>query len=356
MKAIVIYEHGAVDKLILENLPDPEVKEGDVLVEIKACALNHLDIWTRKGLPNLKLKYPHILGCDISGAVKKCGSKVQSVKEGQRVIVAPGFSCGTCDYCLRGEDNMCRYYGIYGENCNGGYAEFICVPEKNIIPISKKLSWAEAAALPLTFLTAWHMLVTKAQIKESDWVLVLAAGSGVGSAAVQIAKLFGTKVIATASSEDKLELAKKLGADFVVNYREEDFSLKVKEITAKRGVDIVFEHTGEATWEKSILSLAKGGPLVTCGATTGYEAKTDLRHIFFRQLKIVGSTMGRRDELDIIVQYADEGKLKPVVDKVFPLEKAAEAHQYVEDRKQFGKVVLEMCPPPSTATPNSLLS
>ncbi len=340
MKAIVIYEHGGIDKLQLVNLATPVPSETEVLIEIKACALNHLDIWIRQGLPNLKLKYPHILGCDISGVIKKCGSQVKSVKEGERVIVAPGFSCGNCEYCVRGEDNMCRYYGIYGEHVSGGYAEFICVPEKNAIPISKKLSWVEAAALPLTFLTAWHMLVTKAHVKEGDWVLVLAAGSGVGSAAVQISKLFGAQVIATASTQDKLDLAKKLGADYVVNYKEEDFSLKVKEITNKRGVDIVFEHTGAHTWEKSIVSLAKGGTLVTCGATTGYEAQTDLRHIFFRQLKIFGSTMGRRGELDTIIQYVEKGKLKPIVDKVFPLEKAREAHRYLEDRKQFGKVVL----------------
>ena len=342
MKAIVIYKHGGPEVLQLEDLAEPIPKENEVQVQIKACALNHLDIWIRKGLPNLKLKYPHILGSDMAGVVTKCGSRVKTINVGERVLIAPGFSCGTCDYCLRGEDNMCRFFGIYGEHVSGGYTEFICVPEKNLIPIPKKLSWAEAAALPLTFLTAWHMLVTKAQVKEGDWVLVLAAGSGVGSAAVQIAKLFGAKVIATASSEVKLDVAKKLGADYVVNYKEEDFSLKAKEITNKRGVDIVFEHTGAATWEKSILSLAKGGTLVTCGATTGYDAQTDLRHIFFRQLKIVGSTMGRRDELDMIVQYAEEGKLKPVVDKVFPLEKAAEAHQYVEDRKQFGKVVLQV--------------
>ncbi|MBI2609017.1 MAG: zinc-binding dehydrogenase [Deltaproteobacteria bacterium] len=341
MKAWVIYEHGGVEKLLFEDVPSPVPKPTEVLVEIKACALNHLDIWVRKGLP-IKITYPHILGCDIAGIVKEVGGEVKNVKKGSKVLISPGLPCYECEKCREGKDNECPHYGIVGETISGGYAELISVSEKNILPFPKNYSFTEAAAIPLTFVTAWHMLVAKGKIKKGDWVLVLAAGSGVGSAAIQIAKLFHAHVIATASTEEKLDLAKSLGADFVINYREEDFSKKVKELTHKRGVDIVFEHTGSTTWEKSIKSVCNNGVIVTCGATTGYEAVTDLRHVFFRQLSILGSTMGTYSELKEILKYVDQGKLKPVVDKVFPFAQVKQAHQYMENRKQFGKIVLEM--------------
>ncbi len=342
MKAVVIHEHGGVEKLIAQELSDPKIKEDEVLVEIKACALNHLDIWVRKGIPWLKLKYPHILGSDIAGVIKEVGSRVTHLKVGDKALLYPGVSCGYCKMCLQGRDNLCRLYGILGKTCSGGYAELISVPAKNVLPFPKEYSFVEAAAIPLTFLTAWHMLVAKAKVSLGDWVLVLAAGSGVGSAAIQIAKLFGAKVIATASTSEKLKKAKELGADHVFDYTKEDLAREARKLTGKRGVDIVVEQVGSSTWEKSILVVRNEGVIVTCGATSGYEAKTDLRHVFFRQIQILGSTMGSHWELFEILKYVDEGKLRPIVDKVFPLSQVKEAHQYLEERKQFGKVVLEI--------------
>ncbi|MBI2026532.1 MAG: zinc-binding dehydrogenase [Deltaproteobacteria bacterium] len=333
MRAIVINKHGGPEVLEWVDIPKPKLQSHETLVQIKACSLNHLDIWVRLGLPNLRLKYPHILGSDISGVL---------VGSGEEVVVCPGINCGQCEACQKGRDNECEKYGILGETTNGGYSQYIAVDSNKVVKKPKNLSFVEAASYPLTFMTAWHMLVAKAKIKKDDWVLVLASGSGVGSAAVQISKLFDAKVIATASTQSKLDHAKSLGADEVINYKEEDFSCRVREITQKRGVDIVFENTGKATWGQSIKSVKKYGVIVTCGATSGYEALLDLRHVFFRQLSILGSTMGTFDEFKKITKYMSEGKLKPVVDRVFPLEQAREAHQYLEDRKQFGKVVLTM--------------
>ena len=342
MKSIFINQHGDESVLQYGELPEPIASAGRVLVEIKACALNHLDLWVRRGLPALKLPMPHILGSDISGVVAQVGAGVSYVKVGQEVVLSPGVSCSHCEHCLSGSDNNCREYGVLGEHLHGGYAQFIAVPAQNIIPKPSNLNFIGAAAFPLTFLTAWHMLVANCQVRPGDWVLILAAGSGVGVAAIQIAKLHNAIVIAAAGSDVKLEKAKTLGADFLINYEKQDFREEVRELTGKRGVDIIFEHVGEKTWDDSIKSLANGGRIVTCGATTGHRAVTDLRYVFFKNLKIFGNLMGSKSELLRIAEFFKMGKFRPVIDRVLPLAEAAEAHRIVANREQFGKVVLEI--------------
>lgn len=340
MKAVVINEHGGTDVLRYTEYPDPQVEPGKVIVEVKSCALNHLDLWCRRGLPGIEFTFPHILGSDVSGVVKQVGEGVTNVEPGDRVLVAPGISCMHCEYCLSGQDNLCHSYHVLGYGCPGGYAQYLKIPSVNAVPIPGDLSFDEAAAIPLVFLTAWHMLVTRAKLKAGETVLVHAAGSGVGSAAIQIAKLVGGRVFATASTEEKLMKARDLGADEIINYSERDFAAEVRRLTSKRGVDVVIEHTGMATWEKSILSLCGNGRLVTCGATTGYQAQLDLRHVFARHLNILGSYMGAKHELLQVLKFFATGQLRPVIDRVLPLSEAAAAHQSLEHRAQFGKVIL----------------
>ncbi len=342
MKSVYINQHGDESVLQYGELPDPVAGPGQVLVEIKACALNHLDLWMRRGVPAIKVKMPHILGSDISGVVAQTGAGVMHVQVGQEVVLSPGVSCGHCHACLSGFDNNCREYGVLGEHVPGGYAQLIAVPSPNIIPKPANLNFFEAAAFPLTFLTAWHMLVTQCQVRPGEWVLVLAAGSGVGVAAIQIAKLHNATVIAAAGSDAKLEKAQTLGADFCINYEKKNFREEARTITGKRGVDIVFEHVGEKTWEDSIKSLANGGRLVTCGATTGYRAVTDLRYVYFKNLKIFGNLMGSKSELLHLTEFFKTGQLRPVIDRVLPLADAREGHRLLAQREQFGKVVLEV--------------
>ena len=341
MKAIVLREHGGPEVLRVEELPDPEPGAGEARVRVAACALNHLDVWVRKGLPGLKRPYPFILGCDVAGTVDKIGEGLRGVAIGDEVIVNPGLSCGRCRECLAGRDNLCRDYGILGEHRDGGYAQLLVVPAQNLLAAPARLSVVERAAFPLTFLTAWQMLVDKARVQPGETVLVHSAGSGVGVAAVQIARLFGASVIATAATEEKLARAKELGAEHGL-LSTGDVLDGVKRITGKRGVDVVFEHTGAATWPTSILACARGGRIVTCGATSGFDARTDLRHVFFRQISILGSTMGSKGALFPLLDHAAAGRLRPIVDRVFPMEAVAEAHQRLEGRAQFGKIVLQM--------------
>ena len=338
MKAVVIHEFGGPEKLTYEEIEAPKPGEQDVLVQVKACAMNHLDIWVRGGL--LKLPMPHILGSDVSGLIAEVGSGVTDLNIGESVLISPGLSCGCCENCLKGRDQFCPEYGIIGENTWGGYAEYVRVPRANILPFPENLGFEEASCVPLTFLTAWEMLVRKAEVKAGDQVLVLAAGSGIGVAAIQIARLFGATVIAAASTDAKLKRAEELGAEYTINYKERDFSEAVKSITRKRGVDIVVEHTGQATWEKSLRAVKWGGTIVTCGATSGYNGKTDLRHLFFRQLRILGSTMGSKGDLFEIVKWVRKGRLKPVLDEVFALKDAGKGHLKMASRAQFGKIVL----------------
>jgi NADPH:quinone reductase-like Zn-dependent oxidoreductase len=340
VKAVVFHEHGGIDKLRYEDRPDPTMKDNEALIRIKACALNHLDLWGRVGLPGVRIPLPHISGSDICGEVVSTGKLVSKAGPGDVVMISPGLSCGACEYCLSGRDSMCRSYRIIGYQVDGGYAELISVPEVNLIPKPEWLKPGDAAAIPLVFMTAWHMLVTRAGISPTDVVLILAAGSGVGSAAIQIAKLWGARVIATAGSEDKLRLAKELGADELINHSQQDLAEEARRITNRRGVDIVLEHVGTATWEKSIKSLAVGGRMVTCGATTGYAGQTDIRYVYSRQLSILGSYMASKAELLKVVDLVRQRRLKPVVDKIYPLADAAKAQERMEKREHFGKIVL----------------
>jgi NADPH:quinone reductase-like Zn-dependent oxidoreductase len=342
MQGIVFSEHGGPDVLRYTEMRDPHISAYEVLVRVRACALNHLDLWVRRGLPGVPIPLPHIPGSDISGEVARVGEKVSGVEVGERVLLSPGISCGHCVHCLKGNDNFCRQYTLIGYMVDGGCAEYVAAPAVNVIPIPANLTFEEAAAVPLVFLTAWHMLITRAQLKPAETVLVLAAGSGVGSAAIQIAKATGARVIATAGSEFKLQKAKELGADEVLLHTMKHFSREVKRLTERRGVDVVVEHVGEATWKESLASLAVGGRLVTCGATTGYEGSIDLRYLFSRHISILGSYMGSKAELYSVLDLVGRGLVKPVIDRVMPLAQASEAHARLERREQFGKIVLHV--------------
>ena len=340
MKAAVIHEHGGPEVLRLQDVADPTPGPAEVLVRVRACALNHLDVWNRKGLAGRSPTFPHILGNDIAGELEALGSPVAGLEPGQRVMLSPGTSCGRCRMCLAGEDNSCRQYRVLGLQVPGGYAQRVVCPAANVIPLPSAFSFEEAAAFPLVFLTAWRMLVTRAEVRLGEDVLVWAAGSGVGMAAVQIAKVFGARVIATAGTEAKLEQARFLGADDVINHRTADVVAEVRRLTGKKGVDVVIEHVGEATWERSILSLAHRGRLVTCGATTGPRGMTELRHLFSKQLSLMGTYMGSKAEL---LQAADlffARRLRTVVHAVLPLAEARHAHEIMEASEHFGKIVL----------------
>jgi NADPH:quinone reductase-like Zn-dependent oxidoreductase len=340
MKAIVFTAHGGPEVLKYMDAPDLTPRSNEVVVRVKACALNHLDLWVRRGIPGVPFPLPHIPGSDIAGEIAQIGADVTTVRVGQKVVLAPGVSCGKCAACVSGMDNRCRQFTNLGYMIDGGCAEFVRVPEVNCLPYPENLSFEEAASIPLVFQTAWHMLVARAELQPGEDVLVLGAGSGVGSAAIQIAKFFGARVIATAGNDEKLQKAKELGADYLINHKTQKIREEVRRISNKRGVDVVFEHVGTATWDESIASLAAGGRLVTCGATTGYDAKIDLRFLFSRQLSLLGSYMGTKAELQTVMKLVAAGKLKPVVDRIFPLAEAAAAHAYLESSSQFGKVVL----------------
>ncbi|MCG3114157.1 MAG: zinc-binding dehydrogenase [Candidatus Manganitrophus sp. SA1] len=340
MKAVRFHRFGEIDTLIYEEVPTPKAGPGEAVVQVKACALNYLDLWIRQGVPAYKIQLPHIPGSDVAGIVAEVGPGAEGSSVGQRVVIAPGLSCFRCAYCLSGRDNLCDQYRIFGAGTDGGYAEFAKAPAANLIPIPDGISFEEAAAFPITFVTAWHMLITRAALKPGQDLLVLAGGSGVGSAAVQIGKLAGARVIVTASTPKKLDQARQLGADLLINYAERDFSREVFKMTKGRGVDVVFEHVGPATFGKSIVSLAKNGTLVTCGATTGPTTELDLRHVFWKDLSILGARTGTRAEMETVARLVGERKLKPIVDSVYPLSKAREAQEKMQSRDLFGKVIL----------------
>lgn len=337
MKAVRFHEHGGHDVLRVEAAPDPEPRPGHAIVRVRACALNHLDLWQRRGLARVRFPLPHISGSDVSGEVVDA----ESLPAGTRVIVQPGVSCGICQACVSGRDNFCPRYDVLGNMSDGGYAELVRVPLANLVPMPDHIGFVAAAAFPLTFLTAWHMLVTLARVRPGESVLVLAAGSGVGQAAIRIARFLGARVIATAGSNEKVSRARVIGADDAINHGHPQWSAAVKELTGGRGVDVVVEHVGQATWEQSVRSVTRGGRVVTCGATTGFAASLDLRHLFARQLSLLGSYMGTKGELIEATRLFFAGRLEPVVDRTFPLERAAEAQQRMERREQFGKIVLE---------------
>lgn len=341
MKAAYITGTGGLDLLTVGELADPAPEAGEVVVRVKAAGLNHLDLWVRRGLPNLKLAFPHVLGGDAAGIVEKTGALVGHVKPGDEVVVYPGLSCLRCERCLGGWESLCREYRILGEHVWGTHAELVKVPGANVFPKPKSLSWKEAGAAPLVFTTAWQMAVHRARITVGETVLVHAAGSGVGMAAIQIARLVGARVIATAGSREKLEEAKRLGADEAISYRDADWAKQVKALAGKNGVDVVLDSVGAAIWEDSLRCLTWGGRFVTCGSTSGHDVRVDLRQVFYRQLQILGSTMGSKRDFPGILALLGEGKLRAVVGKSFRLDDAASAYAYLESRKGFGKVVLE---------------
>jgi len=339
MKAIRIHQFGGPEVLKYEDVPDPQPRHDQVLVRVRACAMNHLDIWVRKGVPGVT--FPRILGSDIAGEVVSAGDYVSGITSGQRVLLAPMTFCGVCPKCTSGQQNFCPQFGVLGARVDGGDCELMVVPRVNVIPIPDSLNFDEAASVPLVFLTAWHMLVARAGLRPGHTVLVLGAGSGVGSAAIQICKLFNATVITTAGNDAKLARARELGADYGIDHYKQKISDEVKRITNKVGVDIVFEHVGPATWQESLKSLKPGGTVVTCGATTGREAQIDLNFLYSRQQSYLGSFMGNMADLYEVLGHVFAGRLKPVVDRTFPLSEAADAHRYLESSEMFGKVVLK---------------
>lgn len=338
MKAVRIHQFGGPEVLRYENVPDPKPRKDQVLIHVRACALNHIDLWVRKGLPGVNL--PHILGTDTAGEIVEVGEYVTHLKPGQRVLVAPMHFCNHCVKCVAGLQNQCREFTVYGNGVDGGNCELFAVPAVNAIPIPDWLDFNEAASVPLVFVTAWHMLTGRAAIRPGQTVLVLGANSGVGIAAIQIARLFHARVITTAGDERKMELARELGADFVINHYQQKISQEVRKITNFAGVDIVIEHVGPATWEESVRSLKPGGTLVTCGATTGPKVDIDLRFLFSRQLSLLGSYMGTMSELNEVLGHIFARRLKPVIDHTFPLKEVRAAHEYMEKSQMFGKIVL----------------
>lgn len=335
MQAVRFHCHGGPEVLQLEEVPDPEARAGYAIVRVRACALNHLDLWQRRGMERVRIPLPHISGSDVAGEVVEGSGPFAA---GARVFVYPGLSCGVCRACLEGRENFCAQFSVLGYLSDGGYAEFVSVPEKNLVAIPDDLEFVAAAAFPLTFLTAWHMLA-RANLQAGDVVLVLAGGSGVGQAAIQIARALGARVLAT-SGPAKLERTHALGAEAVFDHYASDFAREARAATRGRGVDIVIEHVGQTTWDRSVRSLARGGRLVTCGATTGPQATVDLQHLFARQLSLLGTYMGSKPELLAAADLFFRGKIRPVIDQVLPLREAAAAQARLEAGEQFGKIVL----------------
>ena len=338
MKAVVIRQFGGPEVLRYDELPDPKPRKDQVLIRVKACAMNHLDLWVRNGLPSVKL--PRIPGSDIAGEIVEVGEYVTGLHAGQRVLLAPMHFCNHCEQCVAGRQNMCREFTVLGNGVDGGDCELMAIPTVNVIPIPDSLGFNEAASVPLVFLTAFHMLTGRASIRPGQTVLVLGANSGVGTAAIQVAKLYHAIVIATAGDERKMQKARELGADFVINHYHQKIGEEVHKITSKAGVDIVIEHVGQATWNESMKSLKPGGTLITCGATTGSQAAIELRFLFARQLSVLGSYMGTLGELHEVLKHVFSGRLKPVVDRTFPLKDIRAAHEYMEKSQMFGKLVL----------------
>jgi len=342
MKAVLFREHGGPEVLSYEDLPEPTIGPEDVRVRVKACALNHVDIWIRQGNPAYPMTLPHVPGSDAAGIVEQVGGHVDSVTVGQRVFVSPGISCWKCDQCLAGRDNLCRSYGLVGAKTHGSYAEYLKVPFRNVLPIPENLSFEQAAAFPLVSMTASHMLFALAGLQHGETVLIMGAGSGVGSMAVQMAKLAGARVMATVGSDDKIPRAVILGADAVINHTKEKVSERAKLLTEGHGVDVVIEHIGPEVWDTCLDSLARCGRLITCGATTGGEVKLNLRFVFARQLTIKGAYMGTRAELVKASELMGQGRLTSVIDRTFPLHEARAAQELMLSRRFFGKILLTM--------------
>ncbi len=341
MKAIRIHEHGGTEVLKVEEMPIPEIESDEVLIRVEAAALNHLDLWVRRGIPGVPL--PIIMGSEAAGEVIRVGERAHNrfgLKVGDHVFNIPIHSCGHCAYCLSGQENLCPEFKIPGESMSGVQAEYITVPAAYVYKRPDNLSWSETAAFPLAGMTAYHMLVQKAQVKPEHTVLVYGASSGVGSSAVQIAKAFGATVITTVGSAEKARQAEQLGADYVIRYDQQAVGKVVKELTNGQGVDVVIEHPGQATWKESLRALKIGGKLVTCGATTGPKVEIDIRALFIKHQQIIGSTMGTRKDIIELVNLIERGKFKPIIASEFMFEEVAKAHEFLEKGQAFGKVVL----------------
>jgi len=339
MKAVRLHEPGSVDGYVYEDAPDPSPGPGEVLVRVRAAALNHLEAWAAK-MPAGRSQPPRILGSDVAGVVAGIGAAVEGLREGDEVLLHPGVSCGRCEACLGGEDNLCPRYHLLGQGRDGGLAEYVAVPASNVAAKPKTLSFEEAASIPLVFTTALHMILTRARLRFGETVLVNAAGSGVGVAALQVAKLHGAHVIASAGSDAKLEKALALGADEVINYATHDLAEEARRLTGGRGVDMVVENVGSDIFEKSVRALARNGRVVTCGATAGQDATLNVTRFFLAQQTIYGSFMGTKAELLRYLPCFEDGRLRAVVDRVYPLADAREAVSRLLHREQFGKVVL----------------
>lgn len=341
MRAVVYDNYGDPSVLRTTEIPRPVPGPGEVLVRVKACGLNGYDLMAREGSYKPNEQFPHVLGGDISGTVAAYGPGCEeTLPIGEHVILYWVKSCGHCETCLRGFPTTCLNYKYLGAHLEGGYADYTVVPEQNLISIGSYDDWAKAAALPMAYGTSWHMLVTRAQLAPGETILIQAAGSGIGLAALQIAKLSGARIIASASSDEKLDRAKAMGAEHVINYRTNNLYDEVMRITAKRGVDVVFEHVGGEMWGDVVRSVTRNGRIVTCGGTAGYQVSMNIAHVFHKQLSILGSNSATRWEVQQLTQLLLTGQLDPVVDRVFTLEEAREAHEYLGDRRQFGKVVL----------------
>ena len=338
MKAIRIHEHGGADALKWDDIPEPELSVNQVLVDIKATSLNHLDIWVRKGIPGVPL--PLITGSDAAGIISEVGDGVKKSRIGEKVMIQPLIFCGKCASCNKGKENLCKSMGIMGENCQGVNAERIIVEESQAIPFPDQLSFEAAASFALVAQTSFQMLVRRANLQAGEFVLIWGASSGVGSMGIQIAKVKGATVIAISGTNEKCEKAGLLGADHILNYKTDDIFSEVKSLTNGKGIDVVFEHVGQETWNISMKSLARGGRVVTCGATTGFKANLNLTHLFFKQQSILGSTMGSKSSFEGALTLLNEGKIKPVIDRIFPISEIQSAHEYLESSMQFGKVVL----------------
>jgi NADPH:quinone reductase-like Zn-dependent oxidoreductase len=340
LKAALFREHGGAEKILYEDYRDPAIGPGEALVRVRACALNQVDMLLLDGRFPPPEGLPHVNGCEVTGTIEAIGAGVAGLRTGQRVIVFPGFSCGSCEYCVRGERTVCVRYGYLGAHKDGGYAELVRVPAANVLSLPDAISFESGAAVPLAMLTSWHALVAQAEVRPGQTVLVQAAGSGVGSAAIQIARLCGARVITTVGSDDKIEFARALGAEQVVNYRTQDFVEETRKWTGKRGVDVVVEHIGGETFERSVYALTRLGKLVTIGSHDTHWGRLDLRHVYSKNLRIVGTNLGTILELQQVLDHVVAGRLAPVIDRAFALKDTRVAVQHVLDRKNKGKVLL----------------
>lgn len=342
MKAAVIYEHGELDCVRIEEVAEPKADRDEVILQVKSAALNHLDIWTRKGRPGLNLTMPHILGCDAAGVVVAVGDDVTNVKIGNEVVLNPALSCGLCEYCNRGEHSQCNSFGIVGMSRPGTFAQYVAVPTRNIHSKPAYMNFDQAGSFALTYMTAWRMLITKAQLQAGQTILIHGIGGGVALCALKLAKLVGACVIVTSSSDEKLARARQIGADFVINYKMADVAECVKDFTSGRGVDVVIDTVGAAAWPIDFSAVRRGGKIILCGITTGAKAETDLRALYWNQLTIMGSTMGSNEDFRQMLAAVTVAKLKPVIDSVEPLENVRKAMGRMEAGGQFGKIVLKI--------------